>query len=1289
MEPLSTVSSILSLLDISLRTTSALAKYAQATRHAASERGLLAKEALLLSSLLERLKDRTESANPNQKWLDDRADILNQFQSAYADLGKALKLSASSPKLVQESRFKAAITTAKWSFSKAEVFALLERLTRLQQYANTLLLEHQDTVLGRIDKRQQQVVDEKYKQSILSWLSPLQMNRTLRTISERAAEGSGKWFLTSEAYERWGAGTERLLWGWGIPGAGKTVLAALVVEQLRRRRVEISGNRNKFGVAVVFLRYHDPEHTLHNILASLIKQLVQERDSVPDQLRELFDNHCGQETTASLEDILDALSALVETYNMVHIVVDGLDECNDEVRWMLVEKLQGLPPNVCLMLTSRFLETIDEELADFERMEIKAHKDDIELYIDAQIRKNRNLRRMVQRSPALRQDIKDVVTKTAQDMFLLARLHVESLVSAAALSVKHVRNKLQTLPMTLPETYDEAMRRITNQEPEHRAIALKALAWVSYAFRSLSLRELQHALAIEPGVAELDEELMIEGNNLISLCAGLIVIDQDTSVVNLVHYTTKNYFEDIRLTTFPGFHATITMSCATYLNLDVLKDASIWKIVRWYPLACYAAQHMAEHARQNPEDALEPPILDIICQLLSRPDKRRPLLALLDGLDLINAGFYSSFNPALHTQDDLGIREGTSTFSHDDTISESRPASIRTHSAPADLSSSETDATDTEDDLPSSQDTAVRTSGSPEVTALHLAASMGLAKVASMLLKSSPDVDALDENGNTALAVAMERGFAKAVEFLIESGACVDLADGHGRGVLLLAAERDWTRVAELIVQRGRATVAEDARGDHRGSVQAFIAAYYGKAADLKRSLDQKDVDLGGEKLEAGEMALFIAVERGHTDLVSILINAGVNVNAKDSTGQTSLHRATRRGNESIMQTLLQHGIDIEQKNDDGRTAWSANAQTCNEHILGILLKAGADPNTRGQQGVHEIYHAAARGDANYVRFLLKSGTNPSITTDFGWAPLHWSSSNGHVETVKLLLEAGADPSPVADQDKTPLDMAIQSNQSGTAELLRKAGGLRHQELASSLGRLSLSEPRTTTFRTTERASSGKEAQLGTDEGNIASRKRRFIFDESMYPLLIPGYFVYCPDEERQPGSKHSTYAISQPLGTGGTSLTIRHAEGLGRALFPEYLTGLATYLGSSDTLYEIVAKSVDYQHMELRGSPNGPFPGTIIMTKAWTGSWQTHHNHDGKSSLLFRTAPDWSKTNNDALRWTAEDGTLLARTGFIEKLPVLDIEIGVEHALQEVLIACWIARTWSTFQTVPTEETL
>ena len=104
--------------------------------------------------------------------------------------------------------------------------------------------------------------------------------------------------------------------------------------------------------------------------------------------------------------------------------------------------------------------------------------------------------------------------------FLLARLHVESLESAAALSIRHVRKRLQNLPATLVGTYDEAMQRIENQEPDHKDIALKTLAWVSYAFRSLSLKELQHALAIEPGDTELDEELVVAGRAAWQVLAG-------------------------------------------------------------------------------------------------------------------------------------------------------------------------------------------------------------------------------------------------------------------------------------------------------------------------------------------------------------------------------------------------------------------------------------------------------------------------------------------------------------------------------------------------------------------------------------------------------------------------------------------------------------------------------------------------------------------------------------------------------------------------------------------------
>lgn len=241
--------------------------------------------------------------------------------------------------------------------------------------------------------------------------------------------------------------------------------------------------------------------------------------------------------------------------------------------------------------------------------------------------------------------------------FLLVRLHVEALASAAALSIKHVRNKLQNLPATLDDTYDEAMRRIQNQEVEHSNIAMKTLAWLTYAFRPLSLKELQHALAVEPGDTDLDPELIMEGHNITALCFGLVLIDLRSNMVNLVHYTTKLYLKGIRLSSFPGFHASITMSCATYLNLGMLREAQIAEMVEHYPLACYAAQYMGDHARQAPEEALELPVLETICQLLSHPDKRRPLLSLLDSLDLIRSGFYSVKKPAIPGQHDMMHKE--------------------------------------------------------------------------------------------------------------------------------------------------------------------------------------------------------------------------------------------------------------------------------------------------------------------------------------------------------------------------------------------------------------------------------------------------------------------------------------------------------------------------------------------------------------------------------------------------------------------------------------------------------
>jgi hypothetical protein len=144
--------------------------------------------------------------------------------------------------------------------------------------------------------------------------------------------------------------------------------------------------------------------------------LAQEYESVPAPLQELYELHRQRSTPPSLDEVTEALFSIIETFEEVFLIVDALDECSEEVRWGLVERLKSLQPRLHLLITSRYLDAIEEELEGFGTYEIKANRADIELFIDAQIRKNRHLRKIIERSPSLRGDMKDAIVQTADEM---------------------------------------------------------------------------------------------------------------------------------------------------------------------------------------------------------------------------------------------------------------------------------------------------------------------------------------------------------------------------------------------------------------------------------------------------------------------------------------------------------------------------------------------------------------------------------------------------------------------------------------------------------------------------------------------------------------------------------------------------------------------------------------------------------------------------------------------------------------------------------------------------------
>lgn len=190
--------------------------------------------------------------------------------------------------------------------------------------------------------------------------------------------------------------------------------------------------------------------------------------------------------------------------------------------------------------------------------------------------------------------------------FLLAQLHLESLLGTT--TVKSVRKALARLPtgsdkMVYDRAYKDAMDRIRGQMPDQKDLALQALSWITCAKRPLTSLELRHALAIEEGETQLDEDNIPEIKIILTACAGLVTTEDESGIIRLVHYTTQEFFERTQNEWFPDAETKITLQCITYLSFKDFESGScesedlLQERLVLHPLCDYSARHWGDHAR--------------------------------------------------------------------------------------------------------------------------------------------------------------------------------------------------------------------------------------------------------------------------------------------------------------------------------------------------------------------------------------------------------------------------------------------------------------------------------------------------------------------------------------------------------------------------------------------------------------------------------------------------------------------------------------------------------------------
>ncbi|HIF56713.1 MAG: ankyrin repeat domain-containing protein [bacterium] len=325
---------------------------------------------------------------------------------------------------------------------------------------------------------------------------------------------------------------------------------------------------------------------------------------------------------------------------------------------------------------------------------------------------------------------------------------------------------------------------------------------------------------------------------------------------------------------------------------------------------------------------------------------------------------------------------------------------------------------------------------------LHLAARRGDASVIQLLLDASADPEAESATGGvTPLHFAAASGKAASVQALIDHGVELDARESiWGQTPLMFAAATGRTEVIRLLLQVGAdpaltATVIDMPSRDEfdRQDQQARRARLaeteqtVGRTGEVRQGVteERRPASSSGEAQSERELLLVQQRDRVNQPLSHAQLVGGYG-------GMTALLMAVRDGHTSTAFALLDHGVEIDQV-------------SAGDHTSPLLM-------------------ALINGHFGLAMELFNRGADPTIASDAGATPLYivlnteWIPKSRHpqpthrlqqeityLDLMKIFLEAGVDPNARLTKQlwyTTFGDDYLRTNRTGATPFWRAAYGL-------------------------------------------------------------------------------------------------------------------------------------------------------------------------------------------------------------------------------------------------------
>ncbi|KAF5548267.1 ankyrin protein [Fusarium mexicanum] len=809
-------------------------------------------------------------------------------------------------------------------------------------------------------------MDKKEDIEILEWLTPINYGPQHSDILSQRQEGTGKWLLISKEFQNW-VDTGKTMFCPGVPGAGKTIITSIVINELTTR----FGDDDTVGIAYIYGNYrqHD-EQRLDHLLVSLLKQLVQGLSSMPATVKSLYNKHNIKGTRPSVEEVSTTIQSVAGLFTQVYIIVDALDELQaiDGCRNRFLAQIFKLQAQCAtkFFTTSRFIPEIIDMLEASTMIEIRAHDEDVLRFLDSKLSQSGQLLQ------TNREIIKTEIIKAVDGMFLLAQLHFQSVSTKKTLKkMKDALSNLSSGPKAYDIAYKKAMERITGQDQDSKELAMHVLSWITCARRVLKTSELQHAWAVEENAVTLDKENLPQIDDMISVCSGLVTVDTESGTIRLVHYTTQEYLDRTRDEWFPIVEREITMTCIRYLSFDVFKGG-FCKIQEEYeerlmrnPFYDYAYHNWGHHALMASMDGDQ-----IIIDLLESPAK---ISASVEAI------MVREYCRSLHFKDISHMATEVTTaayFGLWKTV-----LALLEKGYPAD------------------------SRGVFWWTPLFYAARYGHEEVVKLLVaRDDVELNSIDGlYGATPLSWAAKSGHAAVVKVLLQKKRVLaDYANQGSQTPLSFAAENGHREVVRLLLSRRDV----DPNSTTRNMITPLArAAMKGHTAFMKLLLRKQGI-LAGFADKGDRTPLSIAAENGHEAVVKLLLTE-----ARLTLAGTLLRSAASKGHGGIL-TLLANSSAIPDQQGRFQNVSLQATDKQDEHCSpSPLIQASSQESS--------LHWAAENWQLVLTEALLQkgAGVNAHRRKEREWGCGGWqylmeesktalrlAAGNGHKAIVSLLL---------------------------------------------------------------------------------------------------------------------------------------------------------------------------------------------------------------------------------------------------------------------------------------------